>query len=279
MKKLSLIALLLTVAITASARDNMPDTLSIDVPQPSQPQFPVYDSLMRANPPAYDEKAPMFKRDTDFATLPHIATGPIYLTLVPIATWRGGSVAATGSSQSYNGLMGVESGVIGLHQQFGRLGIDVYGEAQKFGYFGGLTNFWGAGGAVSWQVSDDVAVSLYGAWYSGGNLMQPAMLGYASSSHIGFDVNKRMSRHFRFRAGARAYRSLTNSSWNYEPSFTPYYRFSNGAELGIDIGSILFNILKDNISRNSYDSGKSSTSGPPNRSRGTTINNVKSPKF
>lgn len=256
MKKSILLPTLLLVATSMAARDGMPDTLNIPTPPVGNELTPpIRDSIDVAMPTATftDKDAPILKSDPDFNTSPRFILGPAYYMTPTPYQWRTGSVFAAGWAMDNPGLMRTETGIFGIRQQIDQVSVNVFAEANKYGWFNGLDTQWGAGASVTVPVKNDIALTLYGAWYSGNmSIVQPAMLGYVNSTNIGFYVDKRLSRHWGIKAGARAYRRLTDGSWDYTPTLMPYYRFSNGAELGIDIGSILYALLRSQFGDNSY---------------------------
>ena len=179
-----------------------------------------------------------------------------------IALWRSGGIFGDMGQMSLPGLMGVESGSLFLVQQAGRFTFTAHGDAVKYGYFGGLQTSYGFGGSISYDFSDRIGVTIFGSYYTPLHRgMTPAMQGYTSIPNFGGYVNYRFSDHWGVKVGGQAFRSSVSNRMEAQPIVIPYYRLSKNAELGIDVGGILYNIVKKN--RNGSMGGSMNPTIPP----------------
>lgn len=190
------------------------------------------------------------------------------LTITPetasIASWQGGDFSAIGSSQSMPGLMGIESGRLQLQQSFGRLTLNAYASADKYAYFRGLQTSYGFGGTLSYRLSNRWSITLFGAYYTATNALTPAMAGYMSVPNFGGYVTYDINDHWGINVGAQAYRSTMTNSWEAQPIVMPYYKINGKAAIGVDVGGILYNVLKNNSSnRHNNPVIGPPTQGPP----------------
>lgn len=167
-----------------------------------------------------------------------------------IFLWRNGGIFGSGRQESMPGLMAIESGSLILVQQLGRFTFTAHGDATKYAYFGGLQTSFGFGGSLSYQFSDRVSMTIFGSYYTpinGG--MTPAMLGYTSIPNFGGYVDYNFSGRWGVKVGAQAYRSSMTNRIEAQPIVMPYYKLSKHAEIGLDVGGILYNVIKNNRNR------------------------------
>lgn len=181
-----------------------------------------------------------------------------------IALWRSGGLFGSAGQRSLPGMMGIESGSIFLVQQAGRFTFTAHGDAVKYGYFGGLQTIYGFGGSISYDFSDKVGITLFGSYYTPLHRgMTPSMQGYTSIPNFGGYVDYRFSDHWGVKVGGQAYRSSVNNRMEAQPIVMPYYRLSKNAELGIDVGGILYNIIKNNRNGGARGGNMNPTIPPP----------------
>lgn len=167
-----------------------------------------------------------------------------------IFLWRNGGIFGSGRQESMPGLMAIESGSLILVQQLGRFTFTAHGDATKYAYFGGLQTSFGFGGSLSYQFSDRVSMTIFGSYYTpinGG--MTPAMLGYTSIPNFGGYVDYNFTGRWGVKVGAQAYRSSMTNRIEAQPIVMPYYKLSKHAEIGVDVGGILYNVIKNNRNR------------------------------
>ena len=172
--------------------------------------------------------------------LPRFSFHPGQATLF---SWGTGGIHAAGSRENLPGLMGIESGSLNFRQQLGNLTLTLFGSAEKYGYYRGLSTIYGFGGSLSYALSDNVGVTLFGSYYTSAGIKQPAMAGYVSAPVFGGYVDWRIHPHWGVKVGAQSYRSVFNGRWEAQPIAMPYYRTSGGAEIGVDLGGILYQVI------------------------------------
>ena len=179
-------------------------------------------------------------------------------------SWGSGGFYAEGASQNLTGMMGIESGALSFRQHIGALTLSMYGSAAKYGYFQGLSTSWGFGGSLSYQLNENVGVTLFGSYSSPIGIMQPAMMGYVGVSQFGGYVDWRFHPHWGVKVGAQSYRSMAyGGQWEMQPIVMPYYKAGNGVELGVDLGGILYQIMHE-ASGGKWGGYKNPTIGQPN---------------
>lgn len=171
-----------------------------------------------------------------------------------IVVWNSGGLFANGGSASMPGMMGIESGSLILMQQAGRFTFTAHGDAMKYGYFGGLQTVFGFGGSISYRFSDRVSMTLFGSYYTSINNattlrhagMTPGMQGYTAIPNFGGYIDYRIGDRWGVKVGAQAYRSSVTNRYEAQPMVIPYYRLSKHAEIGLDVGGILYQLIKSN---------------------------------
>lgn len=161
-----------------------------------------------------------------------------------IFLWRNGGVFGNVSSASMPGLMGVERGSVIFLQQAGRFTFTAHADAAKYGYFNGLQTSLGYGASVSYRFSDRVSMTVFGSYYTPLNAMSPAMAGYTSTTNFGGYVDYQFSDRWGIKLGAQAYRRSDTRSLEAQPIAIPYYKISKNAEIGVDVGGMLYQIIR-----------------------------------
>ena len=254
------VAVLMTGCLGLTAQHEGPDTLTVSGP------VTVADSL---DVPSGQYRNTV-KYNSSPATAPahaHVVWNPeiqgislVYRQPQAIAAWRGGEMTAYGQSAAMPGLMGMAEGTVSVSQQMGAFTLTAYGEAVKYGYYRGLDTSWGFGGSLTYTVNDKLSVTLFGNYSTPVGRLQPAMAGYANLPAFGGYVNYNFSSRWGVRAGVRSYRSMLNNHWETVPIVEPYYRINKNASIGVDVGGILYQILR--ASSGAF-GPKNPTIGPP----------------
>ena len=166
----------------------------------------------------------------------------------PIAVWDNGSFYATGDREEYRGLMGIERGRLVLSQQFGNLDVSLHGGVDKIAYFGGMARSWNYGGSMTYNFSEELALTMYGDYYAThvyGRGLSPAVLGFIGTTTYGGYLNYRPNGgRFGVKVGAQSYRSAMTGGWQTQPIVMPYVKLNNGAEIGADVGGIIYNLIR-----------------------------------
>lgn len=178
-----------------------------------------------------------------------------------IASWSGGGLYASGSSMSMPGMMGVESGALSFRQDFGRLTFTGSVTATKYGYFRGLQTGYGFNGSLTYRISDRWSVTAFGAYSIGLTPMTPAMAGYMGAPSFGGYASYDINDHWGISVGAQATKSLVTNQWEAQPIVEPYYRINKDVKIGVNVGGILYNVVKDYMDKKNH--GGSPVMAPP----------------
>lgn len=188
-----------------------------------------------------------------------------------IAGWNGGEVTGNVQVKSLPGMMTINQGRITLTQRLGNVSISAYGEGVKYGYFRGLTTSWGYGGEITWRPSGKIAFTLFGAYYTPLTLrtapnssgLRPEMVDFLSVTRFGGYADISLGENWGIMVGAQAYRGTSSGSMEVVPIATPYYKINGKHKIGIDVGGIVYELL-----RKSNDWGsKNPTIAPPSHPR------------
>ncbi len=174
-------------------------------------------------------------------------------------SWRGGEVVATGGTVEYPGLMKIDTGSIGIHQQLGNFSLYAGGIANKYGYFRGVHTQYGLNGSLSYSISPRVALTAFGTYYFGmppvmanGLPMPPAMFGYYGVSRFGGYVSYDINEHVGVDVGAQTVQQVGTQTYKPEPIVTPYVKVGKGkakVKIGLPVGQILHRIIRSKIKR------------------------------
>lgn len=174
--------------------------------------------------------------------------------------WKGATAYASGSRSSLPGLIGIEQGNLGFSQSLGRFTLDAYASAAHYGYFRGLQTAYGFGGSLNYRLSNRISLTIFGSYYTDVHPLTPAMAAYMNSSNFGgyasFDINE----HWGISVGAQAVHSNITNRWEPQPILAPYYKINGKAAFGLDVGGILYNLIKSK--HGGYRRGNP-TIGPP----------------
>lgn len=261
MKQLTLFLLSFTLAFTLNAQDVYDFTplspnssvrptdsiASFDIKYPRFKIAPLGSSLVS------DTILPLsFRRPY---ILPHPGTAVI-------AAWDNGAISANGSTAHMPGLMGIERGNMNFGLTIGRMTYNIYGEAIKYGYFNGLQTSYGFGADATYHFSDKLSITLFASYYSPLRRMPHAATAYISTSNFGGYFDYSFSNRFGVQVGAQSYRSSLTHRWETQPIVKPYYKISSKASIGVDVGGIIYQLLKSNVGNNSW-GPKNPTIGPP----------------
>lgn len=268
----------LTIIITfaavaqAMAQRDLPIQLPVNAKTDTIPGYlrPAPDSLMKMDIPKMDpaqEKLASIRHTLSMTSIfpaaerTFDAKGYALPGKVIFPLWSDGAVIVSGSQTSMPGFMGIDNGRLSLVQNFGNLTLTAYGEANHYGYFRGMATSWGFGGSASYRFSERLSLTVFGSYNTSVGLPNPAMAGYVGVPTFGGYFDYRFSDHWGMKLGAQAYRSMVTNSWEAQPMATPYYRFDNGQEIGIDVGGILYNIIRNNSHK--HIGPRNPTFGPP----------------
>lgn len=277
-KKLTFTLLLaIASALSASAQseadsprlpvDLSSDSLGVAQPSPMLPEAPSPAPAPKASyrplfldaksiysyPPATLEVSPLMMAAIRAAVQQPYTPGEA----VPVA-WQGGGVVASGSVDALHGMMAVESGRLGIAQQFGPLSLYAGGVANKYGFYRGLQTQYGLEARASYQLTPQLALVAAGSYYGNPSIplmgpgvpLPPSMMGYYGSTQLRLTADYQINSWFGVEAGARVDRSFGSGSYMAAPVVTPYFSFGEGSskvKLGIPVGEIVYNILRSKI--------------------------------
>lgn len=218
-----------------------------------------------------------FSPRPDPPSVQNVSAGALYLprvSFIPgtavLRQWNGGTLFATASRDNLAGLMATERGSFDIVQQLGPVRLSLYAAAEKYGYFRGLTTTYGFGGSATWQIAPNLSITAFGSyWTPAGAYGPPALAANVAVTNLGGYLDWRFHPHWGIKAGVRSYRSMVyGGRWETQPIAMPYYRTSSGVDLGVDLGGILYQLVRTLSSDNSW-----------GRSRNPTIEPSKGPMF
>ncbi len=161
-----------------------------------------------------------------------------------LGMWGSGGIYATGQSVNLIGLGAIERGSLNLSHNFGNFSVTLFGEAEKYGYFSGLSTVYGFGGAVSYTINSNLSLTLFGSYHTSSGIVQPALAGYVSTPQFGGFLDWKFHDKWGVKVGAKSYRSIAYGRWETQPIVMPYYRTSSGATIGVDVGGILYQLVR-----------------------------------
>lgn len=179
----------------------------------------------------------------------NVYNSPVYFSRPAgaVTMWDSGGLIGHINSSAMFGRMGMERGGLSVVQNVGRFTFTAMVEGIKLGYFNGMSNAWGVGGSVTYRAMDCLLFTAYGSYYNNPGFLQTGINSMVPVTNFGGYVNWQISEHWGVKAGAQAFRSTIGNRWEAVPTVIPYYRFSNGRELGIDVGSIVYEVIKSGI--------------------------------
>lgn len=166
-----------------------------------------------------------------------------------VMAWPGGGLYAAGTMMELPGLMGLERGSLNLAQTFGPVSLTAYAAAHRIGYFGGVQTAYGFGGSIDWRIGDRWRITAFGQYVRPMHPLGPAMAGMMPTSNFGGYVSYDLSDRWGVSVGAQVTRSLVTNQWEAQPIVMPYYKVNKDVSIGIDVGGILYEVVKYYIDR------------------------------
>ena len=167
--------------------------------------------------------------------------------MAPVSMWNSGGIYAAGGRSAFNGLMGIESGSLNLVQSFGRLSFMAHVDATKIGFYRGLSTQWGFGGSMTYTFSPTASLTVFGNYYTRpGGIANPGIREMVPTASFGGYVDWRFAGRWGVRAGAVARQTTFSNRYELQPMVMPYFSIAPGAEIGVDVGGILYNMFKSN---------------------------------
>lgn len=216
----------------ATARSRRDFTGSIDRLQPPLPEFPAAPAVPVSHylPDPYGYSS--------FST-----TG--------VSLGGGAFIAAIASTESLPGLMGIERGTLLIGQRIGNVTISAAATAQKMGWYRGLNTSYMFSANLDWEINSTFSMHFFGSyrpggyrWFYNSPTTTPAMMGYMSTSGFGGYMSINLSNRFGVDVGAQAYYNMATGRYEAQPIVAPYYRVNKDVKIGLDVGGIVYNLLK-----------------------------------
>ena len=170
-------------------------------------------------------------------------TMPTMNTVEPFRLWKGAGITAYGTTAQMPGLMDAATGMVSLHQDFGRLHLTSSTIANKYWMpmQSQLYTQYGFGGTIGYDLSDAVSLHAFGYYYAHNPLVGPAFIPYVSTTSYGGYADIRFSDRFGSNIGVRRYINPMSGQWTTSPIVTPYFRVGkrNKVEIGLPLGELL----------------------------------------
>lgn len=168
--------------------------------------------------------------------------------------WKNGEVIATGSSVSYPGMMKIDSGSVGVFQTFGNFNLYLGATANKYGWYRGLHTQYGVDGSLTYNFAPRWSATVFGTYYfgrapmmPGGGLLPPSMLGYFGYNKFGGYVDYDINERFGVMVGGQAVKPTYSTRYEAEPIVTPYVKLGKKVKVGLPVGQIVNEILRDAV--------------------------------
>ena len=170
-------------------------------------------------------------------------TMPTMNTVEPFRLWKGAGITAYGTTAQMPGLMDAATGMVSLHQDFGRLHLTGSTIANKYWMpmQSQLYTQYGFGGTIGYDLSDAVSLHAFGYYYAHNPLVGPAFIPYVSTTSYGGYADIHFSDRFGSNIGVRRYINPMSGQWTTSPIVTPYFRVGkrNKVEIGLPLGELL----------------------------------------
>ncbi|MBJ2184038.1 MAG: hypothetical protein JFR38_05925 [Muribaculaceae bacterium] len=253
--RLSILALAVIAATSLSAQEHIPDigNTPVEATDSAIAPHPLPASYIDAG-----NYVPSCLLSDEEAAARIAFSTPSYSPV--IAGWENGIVWAGGGSVSYPGMMGVESGTIGITQRIGRVYVSATAGAAKYGYFRGLSTQWTFGGSAQWQFAPRLGLTVFGSYSTRAFRpgMAPGVSEMLSQSSFGGYLSWDIAGRFGVDVGASVLQSPMSNRWEARPIVAPYYKAGN-AKISIDVGGMLYEILRSRTGAGPHNP----TIGPP----------------
>lgn len=189
----------------------------------------------------------------------HVDNSPLfrgdYTTGGALWSHRSGAIFGSGSQETVPGIGRFNNASLGYMQMFGnRVSLSLSANAMKVNMFPYIGNEFSTSGRLNFQATDRLGFHVFGT----------KTLGYSpfNMDSYGASMSLVMSDHFKMEVGAQRYLNPMTNRWETVPVLIPTYRFDNGVELGLDVGGIIYEILR-NATYKPERNGGNPTIAPP----------------
>lgn len=203
--------------------------------------------LLNPDPPRQLErrKLPSFSFREELHLPYHVDRSPLhrgdFTTSGVLWQHRRGAIFGTGEQTTVPGIGRFNEASLGYGHVFNdRLSLQVSIDAMKINRINFVGETFGTSGRMSYQASDRLAFNVFGSYQLGNTY------GMSTDSY-GATVSVVMSDRFRMEVGAQRVYNAARGQWETVPVAIPTYRFNNGFELGLDVGGIIYEILRSTV--------------------------------
>lgn len=179
----------------------------------------------------------------------------------PLFDWKGGGAYAAMNTMWLPGMMTSRSAGLHLIETTGKFTFTAFGDLRNYSSFSGSEYSFGYGGSVSYQASEKVGLTVYGAYHSPVRRFTPGMTGFISMPSIGGFVDFDIGQKWGLRLGASSQRSIMDRRWHTQPIFMPYYKL-NDIKIGIDFGGLLYQFIQWNKGKTVFKNGNPTVEPP-----------------
>lgn len=165
---------------------------------------------------------------------------------LPTIDWREGIQSAmpswlyfSGGSQYLPGFMQIDRGSIGVSQTFGNFSVEAYAGGIKYGMFRSLNTSYFVGGQMSYRITSNLSVTIFGTYYTNAPYMGLAAYPYVETTNFGGYLSIDTSSRFGVDLGAKTYFDPFQRKFLTDPIVKPYFKVNEKLKIGIDLGPII----------------------------------------
>lgn len=179
-----------------------------------------------------------------------------------VASWNAGLVAASALHATYPGLMAVESGVLSVTHDFGKVVLTGNVMAEKYRTFRGLDTNYGVGGMLTYRIGERFSLNVFGQYYKKSLYYSPAALPYVGTSKYGVFADMQFGERFGMDLGVSREYDAYSRRWQTVPIAAPYVKLNNGAKIGLDVGRLLGVMIDNWVNGSRYNDSRNPTMPP-----------------
>ncbi len=250
---------------SAAAQDRLVDSIMQLPADTTRSAGAILDGMSSTYKPHYSPRHSLFQPDlsVNSSLYEPLRIAPITPGAANLHTWDNGAITAYGSSMSYPALLGRESGRMNFRQNFGNLVLNLNATVDKYGYYRSLARSYGFGGSLSYRFSEKLSLTLFGSYSQNTGIGQAAMFDMVSVPSFGGYLDIKLSDTFGFMVGAQSHHSLSSGHWEARPMLTPYVNLGGIGPIGVDVGGILYEVLREKTYRHANPTLGPPVGGPP----------------
>lgn len=218
-----------------------------------QPEYP--SSLPVVKLPDFKLKEQPLNLDLPYQTNPSLLFRGDFRTSGVMKEFRDGTLSGSGGQTSVPGIGRFnEAALLYEHVLSQNLKFQLGMDAMKINmsYITGQT--FSASGALIYQASDRLAFKVFGSYAIGKT--------YGMNTHTyGGSMSLDMSDRFGMEVGVQRYYDSMRGRWETVPMVIPYYKFDK-FKLGLDVGGILYEILRSTVFESKGSMGSPTIAAP-----------------